>query len=104
MSISWFLKEIDPIYKIFKNSHFMFSGRYSSHIQDFQEFIEQIVRIRRPPSFATFTTLWGSKMLIFAKIMFPKNDSGFSLNYFGYLGVSEVGRAGVGVGMLRGDA
>ena len=36
---------------ILPNFHFMFSGRYWSRIQDFQEFIRRIVGIFRHPSF-----------------------------------------------------
>ena len=47
-TISCFRKEICPI---LPNSHFLFSGRPWSHIQDFQELIGRIFIICRCPSF-----------------------------------------------------
>ena len=51
--ISCLLEDIDPIFKISKNVHFMFSGRYWFHIQDFQEFIRRTFGIVRPHLFLT---------------------------------------------------
>ena len=51
------------------NFHFMFSGRYRSHIQDFQDFIRRSVGICRRPSFRKLSNKWSSKSLIFIKRM-----------------------------------
>ena len=73
------LKEIDPIFKRFENFNFMFSGRYSFHIQDFQEFPLRVFwkilipcssGLFRVPSFPTFSTVWSSKIWGFSKIRF----------------------------------
>ena len=53
-----FLRDIDPVFKIFINSklpncRFMFSGIYWAHIQDRQESIRQTPRILLYPSFST---------------------------------------------------
>ena len=40
-------------YRYFQKDHFMFSGRYSSHIQDFQDIIRRIFGSFRPRLFPT---------------------------------------------------
>ena len=40
MSESCLLMEIDPIFKMLKSFHFMFFGRYESHIQDFKKLLD----------------------------------------------------------------
>ena len=47
-----YLKDIGSI---LSNYHFLFSGRYWSHIQDFQEFIRRISMAVRCPSFPKIT-------------------------------------------------
>ncbi len=51
ISISCFLEDLDPIFKIFKKYPFHAVGRYWSHFQEFQEFIKRIFWICRSPSF-----------------------------------------------------
>ena len=50
ISVSCFLIDIDPLFTMF-NTYFMFSGRYWSHIQEFQQVITQIDGIVRPRLF-----------------------------------------------------
>ena len=52
-NIEYVLENVDPIWP---NSHFMFSGRYWSHIQDFEEFVRRIIGIFRHLSLRTFST------------------------------------------------
>ena len=51
------IEKLLKIFKIFKNVHFMFSGRYGSHIQDVQEIIGRIFRITGPRPFHNFRKL-----------------------------------------------
>ena len=70
---------------ILPHSRFMFSGRYSSHIQDFQDFIKRIVGMFRHLSFSK-KQMWICETLKRIKI-FDENDLGFFLDFLRYPGV-----------------
>ncbi len=86
--VSWFQSFLVSKFEDLPNFHFMFSGRYWSHIQDFQEFVRRIVGICRSPSFPTFSKCSISKSLTFIKIRFPWRTC-FFLDFQKYPGVSK---------------
>ena len=99
--VSWFLKAIAPIFKMFKNFNCMFSGIYSSHVQAFQEFPFHVFWKRLIP-YSRFSKIYQrdlrecsgpvcsniSNMLEFQtsgfpKVIFSENDQGIFLDLFG---------------------
>ena len=78
-----FLINIDPILLKF---HFMFSGRYQSHVQYFQELNKRIFGILRPPPFPTFSKCVMSNILRFPRRVIPKRSLHF-LDFLKYLGI-----------------
>ena len=59
-------------FKDLPNFHFMFPGRYWSHIQDFRDLIKRIVGFVRRPSLRKLSTFGISKFLRFTKIILLK--------------------------------
>ena len=71
--VSWFRSFLVPWFQRFKglpNCHFMFSGRYWSHIQDYQDFIRRVDGSSRHLSFHIFKMSDFHKKLIFLKTLF----------------------------------
>ena len=65
------LEDTNPI---LPKLHFMFSGRYWYHIQDFQDLFRRIFMICRCPSFPFFAKLRISNILKFIKIVLVRNE------------------------------
>ena len=86
-TISCFLEDLDFM---LTQCHFMFPGRYRSHIQDFQEMLGRTFRILRHVSFPTFPRCPISKISRVPKTIFGKMRS-FFLYVFQYPGVSKDG-------------
>ena len=72
---------------ITKKIHSMFSGRYWSHIEDFRDFIKRIGGIVRCPSFRKLTNDWISQTLrVYISLLCSRVS--FS-NFVRYLGVPK---------------
>ena len=69
-------------------SHFVFSGRYCSHIQDVQDFLRRIFGICGARLFETCLNLWSRKAEIYKSIFF-RTLPGIFLIFFGCPGVSK---------------
>ena len=91
MSVSCFLENIDFRFKISQNSHFMFSWKYASHIQVFQELFRRSFGIVRSPSVSNFSACSISDILRTPRhhTYILLNGLVLFLNYVRYLGVSK---------------